>query len=99
MSNLRKILINTAFRKPVFFIQIFTCKENTCEYYRRSFRGKRERSSVVELHLAKVNVVSSNLIARSIFKPDLLMQIGFYFCSELQYHADLAILFRTMAPR
>jgi hypothetical protein len=29
----------------------------------------------------------------------LLMQIGFSFCSELQYHADLAILFRTMAPR
>ncbi len=49
--------------------------------------GTCERSSVVEPHLAKVTVVSSNLIARSIFKPGLFRQIGFIFYDH-EEHED-----------
>jgi hypothetical protein len=47
----------------------------------RAFR--RGRSSVVERHLAKVDVVSSNLIARSIFQPLNPLGIKGFFVSVL----------------
>ncbi len=52
-------------------------EENLQDFTKIALRGLRERlstpqlrgcSSVVERHLAKVDVVSSNLITRSIFK-------------------------------
>ena len=47
------------------------CKENMAGYDRPAYKMVRGRSSGVEHNLAKVRVVSSNLIARSIFFLDL----------------------------
>jgi hypothetical protein len=49
-----------------FFWHNLACKQNADSNNSAFLTGKSERSSVVELNLAKVDVESSNLFARSI---------------------------------
>ena len=80
--------IGHGLRQCVYFSINYPCKRNADLNNSASFLRKSERSSVVELHLAKVVVESSNLFARSNFNPVRFASRVFFSLSR-DYICDL----------
>ena len=74
-------------RTSRYFSANCACKQTPDHNNTRFLSGRKsERSSVVELHLAKVVVESSNLFARSILKPNWVTSSGFFYST----HSEIA---------